>query len=109
MDLDALMPFGLALVSYLEGDTEATLTVRRDDGIESPIPVSHFFRAPSEFSAIENVLEPGFMLSCSRPKTSASPQLTSILAPTTSCVAGVCWTRTVLTSMTSKQARSVLC
>jgi SAM-dependent methyltransferase len=54
MDLDALMPFGLALVSYLEGDTEATLTVRRDDGIESPIPVSHFFRAPSEFSAIEN-------------------------------------------------------
>ena len=54
MDLDALMPFALALVEFLEGDAEAELTVRRDDGLESPIPVSHFFRAPAEFSAIEN-------------------------------------------------------
>lgn len=53
MDSDALAPFGLALVAYLEGDTESQLTVRRDDGIETFIPVSHFFRPPSEFTPIE--------------------------------------------------------
>ena len=53
MDLDALTPFGLALVKYLEGDTDATLTVRRDDGFEVPLPVRHFFRMPAEFGPIE--------------------------------------------------------
>lgn len=53
MDLDALTPFGLALIRYLEGDTAATLTVRRDDGFEAPLPASHFFRDPAEFTPIE--------------------------------------------------------
>jgi SAM-dependent methyltransferase len=53
VDLDALRPFGLALVDYFNGDTSATLTVRRDDGFEAPLPVSHFFRMPDEFEPLE--------------------------------------------------------
>jgi 2-polyprenyl-3-methyl-5-hydroxy-6-metoxy-1,4-benzoquinol methylase len=53
VDLDALRPFGLALVDYLNGDTSATLTIRRDDGFEAPLPVSHFFRTPNEFEPLE--------------------------------------------------------
>jgi SAM-dependent methyltransferase len=53
VDPDALEPFGLALIRYLEGEAEATLTVRRDDGFEAPLPARHFFRSPGEFTSIE--------------------------------------------------------
>ncbi|MGD2136569.1 MAG: methyltransferase domain-containing protein [Gemmatimonadales bacterium] len=46
-------PHGLALLAYHEGDTDATLTLVRDDGVEHAIPASHFFRGPDDFSAIE--------------------------------------------------------
>ncbi len=53
MDPDALIPYGLALLAYFEGEAAAQLIVRRDDGIEHPLPVSHFFRPETEFSDIE--------------------------------------------------------
>ncbi len=46
-------PHGLALVAYFQGDTDAQLLIRRDDGLEDPLPVSHFFRSPDEFSPLE--------------------------------------------------------
>lgn len=53
MNPDAMRPHGLALQAYFRGETGATLLIRRDDGLEMPLPVGHFFRSPKEFSAIE--------------------------------------------------------
>ena len=53
MDPDAMPPHGLALLAYFRGETSAQLNIRRDDGFEEPLPVSQFFRPPSEFTAIE--------------------------------------------------------
>ena len=53
MNPEAMEPQGLALLAYVEGDFDAELMIRRDDGVEDPMPVSHFFRDPSEFSEIE--------------------------------------------------------
>jgi SAM-dependent methyltransferase len=53
MDPNALKPHGLALHAYFHGQSAARLTIRRDDGLEDSVPVSHFFRPPAEFSAIE--------------------------------------------------------
>lgn len=46
-------PYGLALLAYCEGDAEAQLIVRRDDGTEAPLPASQFFRPPEQFFPIE--------------------------------------------------------
>ena len=46
-------PHGSALLAYFEGDSSATLIIRRDDGFEAPIPVALFFRGVEEFSRIE--------------------------------------------------------
>ncbi len=46
-------PQGLALLAYFEGDNDAELIIRRDDGLEDPLRVSHFFRDPAEFTEIE--------------------------------------------------------
>jgi SAM-dependent methyltransferase len=54
MDPKAMQPYGAALLAYLEGDTGAALILRRDDGQEAPMPVSHFFRDPSAFTPVEN-------------------------------------------------------
>ena len=43
----------IAEVAYFHGQSEAQLTIRRDDGIEQAVPLSHFFREPTEFSTIE--------------------------------------------------------
>ena len=51
---DAMKPYGLSLLSYYEGDRDAVLILRRDDGYESTIPVKHFFRKESEFGPIES-------------------------------------------------------
>ena len=53
MNPEAMEPYGLALLAYFEGDAEAQLMVRRDDGTEAPLPVSHFFRSPDQFFPIE--------------------------------------------------------
>lgn len=53
MVADAMEPHGLALLAYFQGDTDAQLLILRDDGLADPIPVSHFFRSPDEFSSIE--------------------------------------------------------
>jgi SAM-dependent methyltransferase len=53
MDPQAMTPYGLALLAYFEGETAAQLVVRRDDGVEATLPMSHFFRPPAEFSPIE--------------------------------------------------------
>lgn len=50
-----MRPFGQALLAYLEGDSEAELTLRRDDGLEVALPAGFFFRAPEEFSALERL------------------------------------------------------
>ncbi len=47
-------PFGRALLTYLEGDASAELVLRRDDGLESVIPVSLFFRDEPGFNDLEN-------------------------------------------------------
>jgi SAM-dependent methyltransferase len=53
MNTAAMKPFGLSLLSYIEGEHDAALVVRRDDGFESTLPVKHFFRSETEFSDIE--------------------------------------------------------
>jgi SAM-dependent methyltransferase len=49
----AMDPYASALTAYLEGDSSATLIIRRDDGFAAQIPVAHFFRDAREFSSIE--------------------------------------------------------
>jgi len=53
MVAEAMEPHGLALLAYFQGDTDAQLVIRRDDGLNNPMPASHFFRSPDEFSSIE--------------------------------------------------------
>jgi SAM-dependent methyltransferase len=53
MNQKAMEPYGAALLAYFQGDTGAQLLVRRDDGQESPLPISYFFREPSQFTPIE--------------------------------------------------------
>lgn len=50
---EAVAPYGLALLDYFRGETAAQLIIRRDDGVEVSLPVSHFFRSEAEFSPIE--------------------------------------------------------
>ena len=47
MNREAMQPFGRALLAYFEGEHDAELTVLRDDGRDSVIPMSHFFRDQS--------------------------------------------------------------
>lgn len=49
-----MTPYGLGLLSFFEGHTGAQIIIRRDDGIEIPLPASHFFRSASQFTPIEN-------------------------------------------------------
>lgn len=53
MDPQVMEPFGLALLSFFEGHSDAELIIRRDDGEELTLPASRFFREPSEFTQIE--------------------------------------------------------
>lgn len=53
MQSRAMDPYGAALQAYMEGDRQAELVLRRDDGFEGRIPVSVFFRSPEEFSDID--------------------------------------------------------
>ena len=53
MDPKSLDPYGAALWAYFRGDSDAELVVRRDDGQEGRLPVSHFYRGPAEFTDLE--------------------------------------------------------
>lgn len=53
MNPDAMTPYGLALLAYLEGQADAEILIRRDDGVEAPLPARHHFRPPAEFSSLE--------------------------------------------------------
>jgi SAM-dependent methyltransferase len=48
-------PHVLALAAHFNGEHEAEITVRRDDGLESVLPVGYFFRNPDEFTPVERV------------------------------------------------------
>jgi len=54
MDAKAMEPQGLALLAYFEGDLGAELIIHRDDGVDDPMPVSDFFREPTEFTEVES-------------------------------------------------------
>lgn len=45
----SMKPYGLALLDYFNGNTDAVLLYQRDDGFVEQGPVSIFFRKPSEF------------------------------------------------------------
>ena len=53
MDPSAMAPYGLALRDFFSGDRDATITIRRDDGSVSEMPVDIFFRQPSDLSPLE--------------------------------------------------------
>lgn len=53
MNAEAMRPFGNALLAYADGDSAAELIIRRDDGVETPLPVKVFFRHPSQFTPID--------------------------------------------------------
>jgi len=53
MNPDAMIPYGLALQAYFQGETAAQVIIRRDDGLETVMPVSYFFRSTTDFFPIE--------------------------------------------------------
>lgn len=53
MNSAAMDPFGKALRAWYEGERNALVTVRRDDGSEVPLPAAHFFREEHDLSRIE--------------------------------------------------------
>ena len=54
MDPKAMEPQGLALLAYFQGNLNAELVIHRDDGVDDPMRVSHFFRDPSQFTRVES-------------------------------------------------------
>ena len=53
MNPKAMEPFGRALLAYANGDSSSDLLIRRDDGTETVVPVSHFFREEPGFTEME--------------------------------------------------------
>ncbi len=53
MNLTPWLPHGAALKSFFEGNSDATIVVYDDHGDVDPLPVSYFFRDPSEFPETE--------------------------------------------------------
>jgi 2-polyprenyl-3-methyl-5-hydroxy-6-metoxy-1,4-benzoquinol methylase len=49
-----MAPHGRALLAFAEGDTEVAQIIRRDDGSETSLPVSIFFRTQDQFWPIEH-------------------------------------------------------
>ncbi len=48
-----MKPYGLALLDYFKGNSEAAVVICRSDGFEAELPAKTFFRQPREFSVIE--------------------------------------------------------
>lgn len=55
MNADAMLPYSEALIAYANGDESAALTVRRDDGFETPLPAAVFFRSEDQLDPIERL------------------------------------------------------
>ena len=55
MNTEAMKPFGMALAAYMKGDTSAELTIHRDDGHVSSIPVRFLFRDKSQFTHMDHM------------------------------------------------------
>ena len=55
MNPHAMEPFGCALLAYHDGRKDATILVRRDDGIAVPMPAAAFFRAEGQFHDAERL------------------------------------------------------
>lgn len=55
MNPDAMLPFGLALIDYFKGESQAEILVRRDDGLAAPLPAGIFFRTPDQFTPLEQL------------------------------------------------------
>jgi SAM-dependent methyltransferase len=53
MKPEAMEPHGMAMLAFFDGDTSAELIIHRDDGQQTPLPVSYFFRDTSEFTSID--------------------------------------------------------
>ncbi|HOY31673.1 MAG TPA: class I SAM-dependent methyltransferase [Bacteroidales bacterium] len=53
MPNDPMTPFGMALLDYYQGCTDAAIICRRDDGLETVLPVNIFYKDQNEFSEIE--------------------------------------------------------
>lgn len=51
--LKSMDPFGLTLLDYFKGDTSAKIIIQRDDGFKDELPISLFFRDPSDFPPLE--------------------------------------------------------
>ncbi|MBN1997556.1 hypothetical protein JW935_08395 [candidate division KSB1 bacterium] len=63
MDPKAMEPFGMALTAYYKGEANAELIIRRDDGLESLVPVGYFFRdfsSPIDYTAISYIAQAAF-------------------------------------------------
>jgi hypothetical protein len=54
MDPKTMEPYSAALLAYFDGEKNAELIFRRDDGVEARMQVSHFFRESGTFTDIEN-------------------------------------------------------
>jgi len=50
MNPEAMKPFGIALLDFYNGDTEANLIVCRDDGVIEHLPISTFFRDSTDIN-----------------------------------------------------------
>jgi len=50
MNPEAMQPYGLALVDYFNGDTEATILAYVDDGSVHEIPISVFYRRSNDLT-----------------------------------------------------------
>src|SRR5512136_2819032 len=50
-----MKPFGLALLDFWKGDTSATITMNRDDGLREELPISTFFRSAADIPPIEKL------------------------------------------------------
>ncbi len=51
----AMDPFARALTAYFAGDAQATVIMRREDGVEAPLPAAVFFRGESDFLPMERL------------------------------------------------------
>jgi SAM-dependent methyltransferase len=49
MQSEAMIMHGKSLLDYYRGDREAEIILRRDDGFETVLPISIFFRSETEF------------------------------------------------------------
>jgi hypothetical protein len=91
VDAKSLDPYGAALWAYFDGEPDAELIVRRDDGQEGRLPVSHFYRGPAvlEKNAIERCESPvldvgaGTGLQLIRPPLLAAVALLALALPGT--------------------------